>query len=187
MREDGRHEGDHLFLNHIEHFKSPFPELGSAMKTVHRPVEQGFTLIELMIVVTIISILAAVALPAYSDYTVRARVSEGLSFAASMKTTVSENISASGGTIDSVSVCQGVNTAVSSSVRVGNVGTTYYTDVDAIACDTASGKITVTMGDRANNVAFTLEPTVSAGSPIVWTCKVAAATDNKYVPANCRI
>ncbi len=70
---------------------------------------------------------------------------------------------------------------------MGNVGTTYYTDVDSIDCDTATGKITVTMGDLANNVVFTLEPSVSVGSPITWTCKVSAAANNKYVPANCRI
>lgn len=158
------------------------------MKTVHRQVEQGFTLIELMIVVAIIGILAAVALPAYSDYTVRARVSEGINFAASMKTTVSENISSNGGTIDSASVCQGVNLAVESKGPVINKSqTTYFTDVKQIDCDSATGKITVTMGDLANNVVFTLEPSVSVGSPITWTCKVSAAANNKYVPANCRI
>ncbi len=77
-----------------------------------RTMQQGFTLIELMIVVAIIGILAAVALPAYQDYTVRARVSELLTQASAAKTSVSEAIINSGITSGSLpsAVCNGVST-----------------------------------------------------------------------------
>ena len=137
-------------------------------------VQQGFTLIELMIVVAIIGILAAVALPAYQDYTVRSRVTEGLNLAGGMKPTVSENIASNGGVIAAGS-CRGVD-------NIGAVGS-----VTSVTCTDATGVINVTMNATAQNVALTLTPGVGVAGAISWTCAVSAAANNKYVPASCRV
>jgi type IV pilus assembly protein PilA len=130
-----------------------------------RKVQQGFTLIELMIVIAIIGILAAIAIPAYTDYTVRAKVSEGIAVASSAKATVSENFA--NGAADE---CLGVT--------VGTVGMTTTT------CTAGTIGVTVAHGvGSIPDVTFNLVPT-NGSAGILWSCQ--DASENKYVPAECR-
>ena len=134
-------------------------------------VQKGFTLIELMIVVAIIGILAAVALPAYQDYTIRARVSELVVAASGYKTTISDK-AFSDTTLASAGV--GVTVFTVGKVTGGSV--------------TNSGVITILGSNTSVGTAVTvvLSPSIGGGL-IVWACSTGGTTTTwKYVPAECR-
>jgi len=137
-----------------------------------KSIQQGFTLIELMIVVAIIGILAAVALPAYQDYTIRARTSELILAASGAKTSITENCQL----INSCTI--GSTAAAIISGQIGSAGFIKDTNVSDSGVVTVNG--TSTIGTTALSVVLT--PSWS-GNTAVWSCTGAPA---KYMPASCR-
>lgn len=137
-------------------------------------IQQGFTLIELMIVVAIIGILAAVALPAYQDYTVRAKVSELMLAASSARTCITEAYQAVGGA--------DIPSAVSNDCSVASVGKVTGATVSTAGVVSIAGSTATTSVGQA--ITITLTPSVqSAAGTLTWTC---SGSNTKYVPASCR-
>ena len=157
-----------------------------------KSIQKGFTLIELMIVVAIIGILAAIAIPAYQDYLIRSQVSEGLTMAAAAKASVAEFYAN-----------RGTWPVDNNAAGMGAANTVQGKYVSQIAI--SNGAITITYGNEANATNLSgktvgLTPGASANGDIIWKCALAgnpsgwatnatAATTNlagKYLPSSCR-
>jgi len=140
-----------------------------------KTLQKGFTLIELMIVVAIIGILAAIAIPAYQDYTIRTQVSEGLTLASDIKAGVAE-YAAQTGDWPADLIEAGLGSAAAAADKSGR----YVGSIDV-----QNGTITITYGRDANtridNLTLALQPVVNENGDVVWICGNADDPAATYV------
>ena len=141
-----------------------------------RAMQKGFTLIELMIVVAIIGILAAVALPAYQDYTIRAKVSELMLAASSARTCITEAFQTNG-------AANPIPTGVSVDCAIGVMGKIATASVSTTGVITVTGTTANTSVGAAVTLTLTPTPQTAAGS-LTWAC---TGTPIKLVPGSCRL
>lgn len=149
-----------------------------------RSMQKGFTLIELMIVVAIIGILAAVALPAYQDYTIRAKVSEGILAGSSARTAVSE-VYANQGTLLPSAASMGVQSMTSkyvTSVTWNRVDATHGDVIVTLSADTGLGAA------ASKTVELRADASNGQTQPVRWTCGKGRTNpiDVRYLPGSCK-
>ena len=157
---------------------------------IQRKTQQGFTLIELMIVIAIVGILAAIALPAYQDYTVRSKMSEPMAALAEAKTTVAEYYASNSG-LPTNATSFGINTAVRNSDIFQSLDITGSAEPVHLYA-VVYGSV---WGDDGNEYSFQLSGSTNADGTMTWECLpdtggLATGSSGpvplKYLPANCR-
>ena len=145
------------------------------IKVNNNKYTSGFSLIELMIVIAIIGILAAIAIPAYGDYVIRAKVSEAVVAAGPIKNQVAEYRTVDGTNFPTTNALAGLSTSTS-------YASTY---VASITIGTGGSITVLTTGTGASSApSIILTPTFTSGNGVTWAC--TSTGDTEYVPANCR-
>ena len=149
-----------------------------------RKVQQGFTLIELMIVVAIIGILAAIAIPAYSDYTIRAQVSEGLNLSAGAKAAVTEFFQ-DRGTFPTDNTNAGL--AAANTIQGNYVASVTVGNANGLVTIAYSGTAPQSANTSIATATLILSPVTNAGS-VDWNCNggTVLSTNPQWLPAACR-